>query len=189
MWTCGKKSWTALVTSLGWLWDCSKEPGSAGLAFQVCWGQGEENQQVRGVLIGEQDYSTVHQSVWDCWGLLPEPGSTGLAFQGCWGQGGENKQVRGVLIGEHDYSTVLQQYRRRLSVCAIRSQSVCLLSSLGQFSKGTCLAAQRQATFKSREESFPQDLPIHLEALVRGPGIHKSRWLHNWLRIQISVCM
>ena len=45
-------------------------------------------------------------------------------------------------------SLILQQYRRRISVCAIKAQSACLLSRLGHFLEGARMAAQRRAAFR-----------------------------------------
>ena len=84
----------------------------------------------------------------------------------------------GAPVPEWKLSLILQQYRRRLSVCAIRAQSACLLSRLGQFSDGARLAAQRRAAFMSREEANRRDLRVHWEATVRGRRLHKSGFLH-----------
>ena len=75
-------------------------------------------------------------------------------------------------------SLILQQYRRRISLCAVKAQSACLLSRLGHFSERARMAAQRRATFRSREEAAIRDLRFQWEAQVRGRGLHKSGFLH-----------
>ena len=84
----------------------------------------------------------------------------------------------GAPLPEWKLSLILQKYCRRLSVCSIRAQSACLLSRLGQFSEGARLAAQRRATFMSREEASRKDLRIHWEATIRGHRLHKTGLLH-----------
>ena len=84
----------------------------------------------------------------------------------------------GIALGLDKQSLILQQYRRRLSVCAIRAQSSCLLSRLGHMSECARSAAQRRSQFISREEASHRDLRSHWEAFVRGQGLHKAGLLH-----------
>ena len=85
---------------------------------------------------------------------------------------------QGFSFREEKSSLILQQYRRRLSFCAVRAQSACLLSRLGHMSEGASLAAQRRAHCMRADEAARQDLRSHFEAHVRGRQLHKSGLLH-----------
>ena len=85
---------------------------------------------------------------------------------------------RGIPLREDKTSLILQQYRRRLSVCAIPAQSACLLSRLGHMPERARLAAQRRAQCMRAEEASKQDLRSHFEAQVRGRKLHKAGLLH-----------
>ena len=85
---------------------------------------------------------------------------------------------QGIALSISQKSMILQQYRRRLSVCAIRAQLACLLSRLGHFSENARHAAQRRAQCMSREEASRVDLRIHFQAHVRGRRLHHVGLLH-----------
>ena len=85
----------------------------------------------------------------------------------------------GILLDDSKLSLILQQYRRRFSVCAIRSQAACLLSRLGHISEGARLAAQRRAHFMSKEEASRRELRSHFDAYVRGRRLHRAGLLHT----------
>ena len=84
----------------------------------------------------------------------------------------------GVALNSSHQALILQQYRRRLSVCAIRAQSACLLSRLSHFSEGARLGAQRRSIQLSREEASRKDLKSHWSAHIKGRGLHKTGLLH-----------
>ena len=87
-------------------------------------------------------------------------------------------RFQGIALTNSQKLLILQQYRRRLSVCAIRAQSACLLSCLGHFSKGAHNAAQKRAICISRDEAARMDLRIHFQAHVRGRRLHHVGLLH-----------
>ena len=60
----------------------------------------------------------------------------------------------------------LQHMRRRLSVCAIRAQSSCLLSRLGHMGSAAKSATERQSSTRALDEQMRKDLKSHWEAHV-----------------------
>ena len=75
-------------------------------------------------------------------------------------------------------SQVLQQLRRRLSVCAVRSQASCLLARLGHTGEKAWEAAMRRDMARSREETIRQDMIAHWESSVRSRHITRVGQLH-----------
>ena len=86
---------------------------------------------------------------------------------------------KGISIDQSTRSLIIQQYRRRFSVCAIKAQSVCLLTRLSHMMEGARAAAQRRADFRSWEEASKRDLISHFEANVRGRRLNKVGLLHS----------
>ena len=85
---------------------------------------------------------------------------------------------KGLPVDDNTRSLIIQQYRRRLSVCAVRAQSGCLLSRLGHMSEGARSAAQRRATFRSWEEASKREMISHFDAHIRGRRLNKAGLLH-----------
>ena len=81
-------------------------------------------------------------------------------------------------LSANERGLLLQQLRRRLSVCAIRAQSACLLSRLGHYRPAAQAAAKRRETEIQRHELSNRDLRSHWLATVRGRGLQRIGSLH-----------
>ena len=87
-------------------------------------------------------------------------------------------RAQGIPLSNNQQALILQQFRRRLSVCAIRAQSACLLSSLSHYGESAHQSAQRRALYISRDEASRRDLRVHFEAQVRSPRHRHVGLLH-----------
>ena len=88
------------------------------------------------------------------------------------------QRASGCKISAYEKSQLLQMYRRRLSICAIRAQSSCLLSRLSHWGEGASQAARRRDQAKHQGELARQDIRAHWEANVRGRRIITPGLLH-----------
>ena len=70
-----------------------------------------------------------------------------------------------------DKSQILQRFRRRLSICAVKSQAACLLSRLSHFGEAAQLVAKRRDKARVEEDFARRDIRAHWEANVRGRRI------------------
>merc|ERR1711954_75217 len=81
-------------------------------------------------------------------------------------------------LSANERGQLLQQLRRRLSVCAVRAQSACLLSRLGHYGPAARSAAKRRETDRQRQEQSSRDLRSHWLATERGRGLQRLGSLH-----------
>ena len=88
------------------------------------------------------------------------------------------QRMYGRSLSSFELSQVLQQFRRRLSICAIRSQSGCLLSRIGHYGDTAAQAAKRRDQARAQDEAAKLELRAQWEASVRGQRISRVGVLH-----------
>ena len=81
-------------------------------------------------------------------------------------------------LSAFELSHVLQQFRRRLSICAVRAQSGCLLSRLGHYGDTAAQAAKRRDQARAQDKVAKLELRAQWESSVRGRRISRVGVLH-----------
>ena len=85
---------------------------------------------------------------------------------------------RGRPVSDQERALILHQYRRRLSITAVRAQAQCLLARTGHLNQGARDAAGRRKEVREQVERGKLDRAAHYEAHIRGRRIFNRGRLH-----------
>ena len=82
---------------------------------------------------------------------------------------------------EHQLGLIVGQYRRLVSITAVRSQAMCLLARVGLITPAAKEAAARRAVAMRMEEEMRRDMRAQWMASLAGPGWARRGGCHRML--------